>query len=78
MESGLKDAYALSTMQGDWISTGSHRFRVTTSSGRRTLNRDRLRKELARSRGEENAEDLLTRCEQEGRAFSRLVINAIN
>lgn len=35
-------------------------------------------KELARSRGEENAEDLLTRCEQEGRAFSRLVINAIN
>lgn len=78
LESGLKDVYALSTMQGNWINTGSHRFRVTTSSGRRTLNRDRLREELTRSRGEENAEDLLTRCEQEGRAFSRLVINAIN
>ncbi len=78
MENGLKDAYALSGMKGDWINTGSHRFRVTSSNGRRTLNRGRLREELSLTRGEENADDLLTRCEQEGRAFSRLVINEIN
>jgi len=78
LETGLKDTYALSGMAGDWINTGSHRFRVTPQNGRRSLNRDRLYQELLPVIGEEKADTLLTRCEQEGRAFSRLVINAIN
>jgi len=78
LETGLKDAYALSGMAGKWINTGSHRFRVTSQNGRRTLNRDRLYQELLPVIGEEKADTLLARCEQEGRAFSRLVINAIN
>jgi len=78
LETGLKDAYALSDIAGDWINTGSHRFRVTPQNGRRSLNRDRLYQELIPVIGEEKADTLLARCEQEGRAFSRLVINAIN
>jgi hypothetical protein len=78
LENALKDAYALSNVAG-WINTGSHRFRVASSNGRRTLNRERLCRELsAFTRGEDKADDLLTRCEQEGRAFSRLVINEIH
>ena len=83
LESGLKDAYALSTMQGGWINTGSHRFRVTSSNGRRTLDREALRSELTEifhfeKLDEIDVDALLKRCEQEGRAFSRLVINEIN
>jgi hypothetical protein len=77
-QTGISAAYALSNVAG-WINTGSHRFRVTPSNGRRTLNRERLYRELsALTRGEDKADDLLTRCEQEGRAFSRLVINEIH
>lgn len=83
LERGLKDTYALSTLQGGWLNTGSHRFRVTTSSGRRTLDREALRSELTEIFHFENLDEidvdaLLKRCEQEGRAFSRLVINEIN
>ena len=78
LESGLKDAYALSGMAGSWINTGSRRFRVTGQNGRRGLSRERLRQELSPVLGEEKAEALLVRCEQEGRPFSRLVVNTIN
>lgn len=78
METGLKDAYMLSGLKGGWINTGHNRFRLATSNGRRTLNRDRLRQELTDSLGIDNIDAFLGRCEQEGRAYSRLVINAIN
>ncbi|MCL2123663.1 MAG: hypothetical protein FWH34_06185 [Desulfovibrionaceae bacterium] len=78
MENGLKDAYALSGMAGNWINTGSHRFRVTPQNGRKSLNRDRLHQELTIALGESKADDLLARCEQEGRPFPRFVVNAIN
>lgn len=78
LETGLKDAYSLSGMAGDWINTDGHRFHVIPLNGRRTLNRERLHQELTMSLGEEKAHGLMTRCEQEGRAFSRLVINKIN
>lgn len=83
LESGLKDAYALSSMKGDWINAGSHRFRVTSSNGRRTLDREALRSELTEifhfeKLDEIDVDALLKRCEQEGRAFSRLLINEIN
>lgn len=83
LEIGLKDAYTLATMQGSWISTGSYRFRVTSSNGRRTLDREALRSELTEIFHFEKLDEidvnaLLKRCEQESRAFSRLVINEIN
>jgi hypothetical protein len=78
LETGLKDAYALSGMAGNWINTGSHRFRVTSQNGRRSLNRERLHQELSTSLREEKADAILARCEQESRSFFRLVINKIN
>ena len=78
LESGLKDAYTLSGMAGKWINTGSHRFRATPQSGRRTLNRERLHQELTSALGADSADTILARCEQEGRSFSRLTINTIN
>ena len=78
LEAGLKDAYALSGMTGDWINAGSHRFRVSQHPGRRTLNRDALRLELLDVLGDEHAaEKLISWCEVEGRPFSRLTINPI-
>jgi len=78
LETGLKDAYALTGASG-WINADRHRFRVTRQAGRRTLDKNRLRLELADlCDSETNADELIRRCEQEGRAFSRLVINPIN
>jgi hypothetical protein len=78
LESNLKEAYALSGTAGNWINTGLHRFRVTAQNGRRSLSRERLHRELMLVIGEEKTEALLVRCEQEGRPFSRLVVNAVN
>jgi hypothetical protein len=78
LETGLKDAYARSGMVGDWISADGYRFHVIPQNGRRILNRERLYQELTMILGEEKAHGLLTRCEQEGRSFSRLIINEIN
>jgi hypothetical protein len=78
LESGLKDAYALSGASG-WINTDRHRFKVTQQTGRRTLDTNRLRLELAElCDSEDEADTLLRCCEQEGRSFSRLVVNPIN
>jgi len=74
----LKDAYALTGAPG-WINTDKHRFKVTQQPGRRTLDKNRLRLELADLRDSETeADELIRRCEQEGRAFARLVVNPIN
>ena len=78
LETGLKDAYALSGSTG-WINADSHRFRMHRQAGRRTLDKDRLRQELlALCASEDEAERLLFRCEQEGRPFSRFDISKIN
>ena len=82
LEAGLKDAYALTSMAGDWINTGSHRFKASQHPGRRTLNRTALYAELEEVFHFEgldiDVEALLTRCEKEGQPFSRLTINSVN
>ncbi|NCD34968.1 MAG: hypothetical protein EOL87_16320 [Spartobacteria bacterium] len=78
IEEGLRTAYALSDVGGAWVSAGSHRFRVSTQAGRRTLNKDQLRLELSAVLGEDDADALITRCESEGKPFDRLNISKIN
>ena len=78
IEDGLKTAYRLSDASGNWINTYNQRFRVSSQSGRRTLNREQLRWELAAVMGEDKAEALLARCESEGKPFERLMVSKIN
>lgn len=79
IEVGLKEAYALTGMAGDWINTGSHRFKVSPHPGRRTLDREALRLELLDALGDAHAaEKLLSWCEVEGKPYNRLTINPIH
>lgn len=78
IEDGLKTAYRLSDVSGNWINADNQRFRVSSQSGRRTLNREQLRWELAAVMGEDKAEALLARCESEGKPFERLMVSKIN
>ena len=78
LESGLKDAYALSGSTG-WVNADSHRFRMKQQAGRRTLDKEKLRQELFELCGSEyEADRLIARCELEGRPFSRFDISKIN
>ena len=82
IEAALKLAHKLSGTQ-DWINVGQHRFRCTTAAGRRSLNREALHDELAdifrfEHLDDINVDTLLSRCEREGAAASRLIINAIS
>lgn len=83
LEAGLKDAYILTGMTGDWINAASHRFKVSQHPGRRSLNRDALYEELAEIFAAEGLADidveaLLIRCERVGQPYTRLTINPIN
>jgi len=78
VEDGLKTAYRLSAVGGNWINTENQRFRVSSQSGRRTLNKDQLRLELSAVLGEDDADALITKCESEGKPFDRLNISKIN
>jgi hypothetical protein len=78
IEDGLKTAYRLSDASGNWINADNLRFRVSSQSGRRTLNREQLRWELAAIMGEDKAEAMLARCESEGKSFERLMVSKIN
>ena len=82
MEDALKQAHKLSGTQ-DWIGTGQYRFRCTSVSGRRTLNREGLQHELEEIFRFEQVEDidvdaLIRRHEHESAASSRLVISHLN
>lgn len=81
-ESALKTAYTLSGTM-DWISTESYRFRLSQVKGRRTLDRELLRKqlnELFDNMGIEgiSVDDFLLSCEKESSPSSRLMIQSIN
>jgi len=78
IEDGLKTAYRLSDVSGNWINADNLRFRVSSQSGRRTLNREQLRWELAAIMGEDKAEAMLARCASEGKPFERLMVSKIN
>lgn len=82
VEAALRFAHAQSGIK-DWISTEQHRFRVINSKGRMSLDRNLLQAELEnlfQSRGMDDidATALLSRCEREGAASSRLSIQPIN
>lgn len=67
---------------GDWITTGNYRFRVSRTHARCTLDREALRDELNDIFQFEHLEDidvdaLLARHEQVGSASSRLLINKL-
>lgn len=84
IEDALKQAHALSGSQG-WLNTGSHRFRVSTINGRKTLDQKGLKAELAEilnSFGRDIDDDididaLFARHETQGAPYSRLTINPI-
>ncbi len=78
IEDGLRIAYALSDVGGSWINAGRHRFRVSAQNGRRTLNKEQLRLELSAAFGEEKADEIIARCESEGKPFDRLTVSRIN
>jgi hypothetical protein len=78
IEDGLKTAYRLSDVGGNWINAENQRFRVSSQYGRRTLNREQLRLELTAILGEDDADALLARCESEGKSFERLMVSTIN
>ena len=78
VEDGLKTAYRLSDVGGNWINAENQRFRVSSQSGRRSLNREQLRLELSPILGEDECDALLARCESEGKSFERLMVSKIN
>ena len=78
VEDGLKTAYRLSDVGGNWINAENQRFRVSSQSGRRSLNREQLRLELSALLGEDDCHALLARCESEGKSFDRLMVSKIN
>ena len=78
VEDGLKTAYRLSAVGGNWINSENQRFRVSSQSGRRSLNREQLRLELSAMIGEDDCDALLARCESEGKSFERLMVSKIN
>jgi len=78
IEEGLRTAYVLSDVGGSWINAGSHRFRVSAQAGRRSLNKEQLRLELMAVLGEQKADEIIARCESEGKPFDRLNVSKIN
>ncbi len=77
IEDGLKTAYQLSDVCGRWISSGNFRFKVSEQSGRRSLNKEKLRLELMNILGEEKTDEIFSRCEAFGKPFERLFVSAI-
>ena len=79
----MKEWYARADRQGRWIETGSTRFRVMQSPGRRTLDRDSLAGELVELFHDGGMDDvdvpaLIARHEKIGAPSVRLFINTTN
>ena len=67
----------------DWVDTGKHRFRMSVTAGRSTLNREALHEELTdifrfEGVGGIDVDALLARCERTGAPSERLTISPIN
>lgn len=81
IEDALKQAHGLSETK-DWIDTGEHRFRMSMVSGRKSLNQDALKMELAdifHGMGSEiDINGLFASCMKQGASFPRLTITAVN
>lgn len=81
IEDALKQAHSL-TNTNDWIDTGAHRFRMSIVSGRKSLNQDALKMELAdifHGMGSEiDIDALFAGCMKQAASFPRLTISAVN
>lgn len=82
LEAQLKQVYVLSGSK-NWIETGSYRFRVANTAGRKSLDRESLQQELTdifHSAGmhDLDVEALFARHERTGAGYSRLNIMRIN
>ncbi len=81
IENALKQAHQLSETR-DWIETGGHRFRLAKVSGRKVLQADILKEELAGIFSSINlqldVDALFERCVRQGAAFPRLTIAPVN
>lgn len=82
MEAVLKLVHRQSGTR-DWVDTGKHRFRMSVTAGRSTLNREALHEELTdifrfEGVGGIDVDTLLARCERTGAPSERLVISPIN
>lgn len=77
-EERIRQTYSLIGTK-DWISTGDHRFRVTTVTGRKTLDRSLVLDTLSSLIGNEiKAQSALEECEKTGKPYDRLYIGKIN
>lgn len=81
IESGLKLAYENAGLDG-WLNTLGHRFRVSTTKGRKILDRSLLEAELADlfhswKIESDTVESFISRCEKEGSPCTRLSIQPI-
>ncbi len=82
IETSLKQFYAISG-NNDWISTGSHRFRISTTAGRKYLDRVSLHDELETIFARYGIDDLdvnalFARHEKQGASSTRLNIMPIH
>lgn len=82
MEAVLKLVHRQSGTR-DWVDTGKHRFRMSVTAGRSTLNREALHEELTaifrfEGLGNIDVDALLARCERVGSPFEKLSISPIN
>lgn len=78
IEEAIRKTYRLMKTK-DWLSAGSHRFRVATVAGRRTLDRHLLAERITVLLGDElKAQALLEQCEKSGKPFERLFVSPIN
>lgn len=77
-EERIRQTYRLIGGQ-DWISTGDHRFRVTTVAGRKTLDRSLVTDALTSLIGDDlKAQTALEQCEKAGRPHERLYVGKIS
>ena len=78
-EAAIRTACRLAQSQDAWIQAGGYRCRITRQSGRRSLDKDRLRQELVALTGSATmTEALLSRCETRGQPSARLQVQAIH
>jgi hypothetical protein len=77
-EERIRQTYRLIGGQ-DWISSGDHRFRVTTVAGRKTLDRSLVADALTSLIGDDlKAQTALEQCEKAGRPHERLYVGKIS
>lgn len=75
IEDRIGSHYRLVNPDGQWLDTGSFRFRLSDIKGRSSLDRRMLEAELSVMIGDEMTSELMSRVTSEGRPYQRLYIN---